>query len=257
MTTINLTPATGADHGPVVLSSTQASVDSDSDYQVAASFNAEEVSRPESRSSTFSGLSTTATKDGVEGNRIHRSHDPTGFTLFPTLTSASQRSDGDGQWSTASVSTIDSGVADSLKSKSELGDAPRTSSLVNDAEPRPSDPNENTKHLNNKQQHKIPPFLGPNQNYTHEREHDHDHDHDHEHERDHDHDKQHEHPHGHGHAHGHHHPAPPNEPDAPPVTLREKINLLRTGSVAGIESDSDFSLASPAPDNISTTSNQS
>ncbi len=57
----------------LIISSTAASVCSDSDYQNSPVLPVSRPpSRPLSRCSTTSGLSTTATKDGVEGKRIHR-----------------------------------------------------------------------------------------------------------------------------------------------------------------------------------------
>ncbi|ANB12177.1 hypothetical protein AWJ20_415 [Sugiyamaella lignohabitans] len=99
----NLTPASDAFPAGRYLSSTRASVDSDSDYQAVVNATNRDgnrdrdnnpasatPSRPVSRSSTFSGLSTTATKDGVEGKRVHRIHDPLGYAtwLFPSSTTA-------------------------------------------------------------------------------------------------------------------------------------------------------------------------
>lgn len=85
-----------------IVSSTCASVDSDSDYQggpgegssfsgfgsgnAGQNFSLTTPSRPLSRTSTMSGVSTTATKDGVEGNRIHRFHDPQGYTKWMSST---------------------------------------------------------------------------------------------------------------------------------------------------------------------------
>lgn len=75
-----------------IVSSTCASVDSDSDYQVGGSIGGTQSSitntpsRPMSRNSVMSGMSTTATKDGVEGNRIHRFHDPQGYTKWISST---------------------------------------------------------------------------------------------------------------------------------------------------------------------------
>ena len=94
----------GANSMTPIVSSTCASVDSDSDYQVgggstaggggsvyangggAQSSATNTPSRPLSRNSVMSGMSTTATKDGVEGNRIHRFHDPQGYTKWISST---------------------------------------------------------------------------------------------------------------------------------------------------------------------------
>lgn len=104
---ISLTPAPGAEDeaapvsssnlfaralglgfgGPPAVSSTCASVDSDSDYQGTPTGSAINTpSRPLSRSSTMSGMSMTATKDGVEGNKIHRFRDPLGYTKWMSST---------------------------------------------------------------------------------------------------------------------------------------------------------------------------
>lgn len=229
MNTMNLTPATGMDH-TVVLSSTQASVDSDSDYQAVSSYNMEECSRPGSRTSTLSGVSTIATKDGIEGNRIRRTHDPMGFILHPTLTTASQRSeDTESNISDESHSTIDSSLVDALDlgNSNGISNNAATSTYIPGDESVPRSTmslqpgTRNHKHPQ-KQKSKILQYPtsrqeGGSDNRSESN-------------------KTHLNP-----AHPHH-PHPPNEPDAPPVTLREKINLLRTGLVEGLESESDMSL---------------
>jgi len=163
---MNLTPASETLSSTKNLSSTRASVDSDSDYQainnVSTSSN---PSRPVSRSSTFSALSTTATKDGVEGKRIHRSHDPVSYYSWIYSTNASSGTKPESPSETLvegeDGQSINSGADEENDNYSYDSDA--------------------------------------TSDYTSERT----------------------------------KPAPPNIPSAPPVTLNEKIRLLRTGSVSG------------------------
>lgn len=83
---LNLTPASESAKGSSLGStisqhlSTRASVDSDSDYQGSATTPSGTPSRPLSRtSSSMSGVSTMATKDGVEGQRFKKFHEPTAY----------------------------------------------------------------------------------------------------------------------------------------------------------------------------------
>lgn len=166
------------------LSSTRASIDSDSEYQyTGAASNAgsgtstserapgvmlDTPSRPISRSSsTLSGVSTTATKDGVDGKRLHRAHDPTSYLSWL------QRSPTSG----AQFSRMDVEYSDDGQSSVADGD-----STTPDAS---------------------------------------------------------------GSANAEFHVA--NEPSAPPVTLNEKIQLLRTGSVPGAGGPSHSTNSKPAP----------
>ncbi|KAA8904698.1 hypothetical protein TRICI_005395 [Trichomonascus ciferrii] len=82
---LNLTPASENAKGGLSSTisqhlSTRASVDSDSDYQGSATTPSGTPSRPLSRtSSSMSGVSTMATKDGVEGQRFKKFHEPTSY----------------------------------------------------------------------------------------------------------------------------------------------------------------------------------
>jgi hypothetical protein len=176
---MNLTPATESISGGKYLSSTRASVDSDSDYQAFANQVSGSPSRPVSRSSTFSGLSTTATKDGIEGKRIRRFHDPMGYAvwLYPQsgysssqLRSGSLADNNDEQveedrYGGEEYNTDNGGSIPRGNREDDDDDMQSTSSEDADPERKPS---------------------------------------------------------------------PPNIPSAPPVTLNEKIRLLRTGSVSGV-----------------------
>lgn len=180
------------------LSSTCASVDSDSDYQdgganssvcgsdtastigggapsSTVSTNGTGASRPLSRTSTMSGLSMTATKDGVEGNRIHRSHDPQGYTNWASsaLLDQQQQQDQDQDADMAITPTSTSGFDDPHAFDDGMVAAATPPSVTQ------------TQLLADQPDSPI--------DYA---------------------------------------PTPPNHPSAPPITLTEKIRLLRTGSVS-------------------------
>uniref|UniRef100_A0A060T9J9 ARAD1D18788p n=1 Tax=Blastobotrys adeninivorans TaxID=409370 RepID=A0A060T9J9_BLAAD len=176
---MNLTPTsdgtTGNNAAPSLpslrVSSTQASVDSESDYQMTtssamtATASSASTSRPLSRSSSIvsgtSALSTTATKDGVEGKKVRRFHDPLGYTAWLKSTNNARLFDDDN--ASGAPSGAPSGIASGIASGDGSGD---TTPSVNS-----------------------------------------------------------------GDSDGH--KTPPNIPSAPPVTLNEKMRLLRTGSVSG------------------------
>lgn len=167
---LNLTPASENDNNSNTstrlsstlsqhLSSTKASVDSDSDYQSVTTTTSTGPSRPLSRtSSSMSGVSTRATKDGVEGNIVkkHTQPRPTGW----------QKEEGEYGYDSGEVEMGNGyGEEDEEDQKSSTSSKDTTDAAAGGS-------NSNT-------------------------------------------------------------PSPPNEPSAPPVTLNEKIRLLRTGSVSG------------------------
>lgn len=246
-----------------IVSSTCASVDSDSDYQggpgegsfsgfgagnSGQNFSLTTPSRPLSRTSTMSGVSTTATKDGVEGNRIHRFHDPQGYTKWMSSTmpddmsftsstnSVVDGSDDDGEPSGPRDDDSVLDMAEGMAAKARIHDH-ENGDLDNDHDDDyqyydhsgPNTASSSTSNNNNNNNSKyqksndhkkklfatalanananyaasLSPMTAPEQldqestgsemSYA---------------------------------------PTPPNDPSAPPVTLNEKIRLLRTGTVS-------------------------
>lgn len=169
------------------LSSTCASVDSDSDYQdggssvyggESTSTPAANSSRPLSRTSNLSGVSTTATKDGVEGNRIRKSHDPLGYKKWMSSALADDIS------SSASSSTTSVSLNENPFGAGDERQAHNNEAM--DASNSPSTKSPHQQQLQLHQQETLNEYV----------------------------------------------PTPPNDPRAPPITLTEKIRLLRTGSVS-------------------------
>ena len=219
-----------------ILSSTCASVDSDSDYQgrdYGSTFDdsgdtimnnhsgVNAISRPLSRTSTMSGVSTTATKDGVEGNRLHRFHDPLGYakwisSTFPDdMASSTSTPDngtpffedddmmGDPESENASsyedeeVLKVAAEVAAKARIGKEQGEPNSNSSSGAQLSPGASSSrataSSHQQQLLYHHQQQLQELGSDASSFA---------------------------------------PTPPNNPSAPPVTLTEKIRLLRTGSVS-------------------------
>lgn len=219
------------------LSSTCASVDSDSDYQWAEGSTYDDAgdasmstpsalnppSRPLSRTSTMSGVSTTATKDGVEGNRLHRFHDPQGYAKWISLTSPGNQSPLHTPPVTGPPLEEDSMMADDeLDSVRAVDDedvlevaAEVASKAIIDEESPNTHANDTNNSGNSRESlykfDEKPPsgsshhqqLLFHQQQQLQEAD-----------------------------SASSFVPTPPNHPGAPPVTLSEKIRLLRTGSVS-------------------------
>lgn len=226
-------------------------------------------SRPLSRSSTMSGLSTTATKDGVEGNRIHRFHDPQGYTKWisstmpddGSFTSSSANSvagsdlddmlvenqddETPGPREDDSVLDLAAGMVSKARLQSQNGgggvddeddvdfeyqyyDDRSVSSATSSNNGGPTT-NSNNKlfsktlfsKANSNNHNNINLYnAGPSSSVGFNQQQDQD-----------------------------YAPTPPNDPRAPPVTLNEKIRLLRTGSVSRNRAGTE------APDNSAKASN--
>lgn len=230
-----LPPSLAGPNGPQ-LSSTCASVDSDSDYQgrTGSSFGNEGAltpssiahSRPQSRSSALSTFSTTACKDGVEGNRVHRFQDPQSYskwissTLPDSLsgsasTGKSIEEDGlmladDERESEPFEDESVMQITREVESKAGLGNSPTPYSSGTSGHNNSNDNNQsnnpegNGTHQQQLLYHQQQQALESPNNYV---------------------------------------PTPPNNPTAPPVTLTEKIRLLRTGSVSRKAQAKDISEA--------------
>lgn len=179
--------------GTPILSSTCASVDSDSDYQGRCSTPIlhSSHSRPISRSSSMSGVSTTANKDGIEGNTIHRYHDPQGYNKWISSTLANEASLSDSPTVSSSVDEDALSIDDDRESLS-LEDVLTTSSKSNTLT-KDKFKKGKCSHQQQLQYHQEQQLMESPNGYA---------------------------------------PTPPNHPSAPPVTLNEKIRLLRTGSVS-------------------------
>lgn len=202
---LNLTPASeGLGGRRQYLSSTRASVDSDSDYQQINNTGSSMGSRPMSRSSTFSALSTTATKDGVEGKKTHKVNDPLGYSMWMYSSGHGSLGPPDSPSDTL-VDREESSVSESLEGTrgSSIGDGSHTGddSVAGASEMGCGD-NETTSSDGSSGCSKEYGREG-GRDIRHQEELDNE-------------------------------IAPPNIPSAPPVTLSEKIRLLRTGSVSGI-----------------------
>ncbi|CAN6599454.1 hypothetical protein TRVA0_001S07294 [Trichomonascus vanleenenianus] len=163
-----LTPDDGDSLSTPFVSSTRASVDSDSDYMNDLALSTTSSSRPLSRSSsTFSALSTTATKDGVAGKRVRRKFDPMSYANWAKLNAMAAPPPSSSNASTPRET-------DSSVFSGELRDYPEADG-DGDAQMVDPSPSLSSAPVSLRQQ----------------------------------------------------------LPDAPPVTLGEKIQLLRTGSVSG------------------------
>lgn len=143
----------------------------------------------------MSGVSTTANKDGIEGNTIHRYHDPQGYNKWISSTLANDTSLSASPAISSCVDedalsidedreslSLEDGLTTSAKSESNT--------LANDKSLFKKAKGSHQQQLQYHQEQQL--MESPN-----------------------------------GYA-----PTPPNHPSAPPVTLNEKIRLLRTGSVS-------------------------
>lgn len=185
------------------MSSTRASIDSDSDYQssnnnttssttssqqLQSFISTPSISRPLSRSSsTISGLSTTATKDGVEGKKIHRFQDPMRYISWL-------------KHSSSTVSNNQASLASSSSSNNNNNNGNNTN-IDNNYNYTDTISSSNTTGTNTSSSDESTVDSGQQPNYYY--------------------------------SQSSSTKTPPNLPSAPPVTLNEKIRLLRTGSVNG------------------------